>query len=154
MTISAIEVHELPEQHTAVVRHRIPMAQVSRIPEWIGHTMEAVQRAGQKPTGVPFLRPFSMDADAMDIEVGWPVPEPFSGDGEVRASSLPGGPAAVASYRGPYDQIGPTYEAILSWCRAHGRDIAGPPWESYFTDPNEEPDQTQWRTDVHFPLKR
>jgi hypothetical protein len=70
---SEIEVRELPEQHTAVVRHRISMQETSRIPEWIRLTMEAVQHAGKQPAGMPFLRTFSFESDAMDIEVGWPV---------------------------------------------------------------------------------
>lgn len=153
MTISAVELRELSEQHTAVVRHRISMQETSRIPEWIGQTMEAVQRAGQQPAGMPFLRTYSMDGATMDIEVGWPVAEPFGGDGEVRASTLPGGPAAVTSYFGPYDAIAPAYEAIQAWCAERGHEIAGPPWECYFTDPNEEPDPAKWRTDIFFPVR-
>ncbi len=86
----------------------------------------------------------------MDIEIGWPVAGPFPGDGDVQTSTLPGGTVAVASHFGPYDGIGPVYEAIQTWCREHGDEIAGPPWESYFTDPHEEPDTAKWRTDVYF----
>lgn len=153
MTTSAIEVRALPLQHTAVVRHRISMQQTERIPEWIEQTFVAVQSQGQEPTGVPFLRTFSMSAGEMDIEVGWPVAQPFTGDGEVSASSLPAGPAAVGTYFGPYEQISSVYEAVGAWCQEQGRTIAGPPWESYLTDPNEEPDPAKWRTDIHFPLE-
>jgi effector-binding domain-containing protein len=102
---------------------------------------------------MPFVRTLSFEGDAMDIEVGWPVEDPFVSDGDVSPSTLPGGPTAVASYFGPYEQIGPAYEAIQSWCKEHGYEIVGPPWESYFTDPHEEPDAEKWRTDVHFPVK-
>jgi len=94
-----------------------------------------------------------MDADGMDIEVGWPTPAPFTSDNEVQAGTLPGGSLAVASYEGPYDGVGPAYEAIQAWCAEHGHEIAGPPWESYVTDPNEEPDPAKWRTDIHFPVR-
>jgi effector-binding domain-containing protein len=153
MTLSAIAVRELSSQHTAVVRQRISMQETNRIPGWIGETMEAVQRAGQQPAGMPFVRMLSMDTDSMEVEVGWPVAAPFSGDGEVLAGSLPGGPAAVASYYGPYEGIGPAYEEMQAWCKDQGRESSGPPWESYFTDPNTEPDQSKWRTDIHFPLR-
>jgi len=153
MTLSLIELRNQPEQHTAVVRHRISMQETDRIPGWIGTTFEAIQGAGQQPAGMPFLRTLSMDADGMDIEVGWPVVAPISGDGEVYAGTLPGGHVAVASYLGPYDGIGPAYEAIQTWCSEHGHEIAGPPWESYLTDPNEEPDPAKWRTDIHFPVR-
>ncbi len=153
MTLSPIEVQIRPEQHTAVVRHRITMQETDRIPGWIGVTFEAIQQAGQQPAGMPFLRTLAMDEKGMEVEVGWPVSAPYSGKGKVQAGTLPGGPIVVATYSGPYDGIGPAYEAIQAWCAEHGHEIAGPPWESYFTDPTQEPDPAKWRTDVHFPIR-
>ena len=153
MTLSTIEVRDLPEQRTAVVRHRISLAETDQIPGWLAQTFEAVQRAGQQPAGVPFLRTLAMDGQTMEIEVGWPLPEPFNGDGEVQAATLPGGPVAVVSYFGPYEGVAPAYAALQAWCQEQGREVAGAPWESYFTDPQTEPDQSKWRTDVHFPLR-
>lgn len=153
MTISEIEVRELEAQQTAVVRRVMSLSEANRIPEWMMQTLEAVRSSGQEPAGMPFVRSFSMDVEAMDIEVGWPLAEQFAGDGEVSASTLPGGPAAVASCFGPYEEIGAAYEAIRTWCAKHGRESAGPPWESYFTDPAEEPDPAEWRTDIHFPVE-
>lgn len=153
MTLSTIEAQELAPEHTAVARLHLSMAETDRIPRALEQTMLAIQQAGQQPAGMPFVRTIAFDGGSMDIEVGWPVAEPFEASGEVTASMLPGGPAAVASYLGPYDQIAPAYEAIQAWCAEHGREIAGPPWESYFTDPHDEPDPAKWRTDLHFPLK-
>jgi len=153
MALSVIEVRDQLPQETAVVRHRLSMHEVDRIPGWIGVTFEAILRAGQQPAGMPFARTLSVDAEGMDLEVGWPVGAPFEGDAEVHGGTLPGGLLAVASYFGPYEGIGPAYEAIRAWCAEHGREINGPPWESYFTDPNEEPDPAKWRTDIHFPIR-
>lgn len=153
MTLSEIEVRSQPAQSTMTIRRRISMQETDRIPGWIGATFEAIQRASSQPTGMPFVRTLSMDADEMDIEVGWPVQAPLDGDAEVQPGTLPGGPVAVASYFGPYHEIGPAYEAIQAWCAEHDHEIAGSPWESYFTDPNEEPDPSKWRTDIHFPIR-
>ncbi|MEZ4553825.1 MAG: GyrI-like domain-containing protein [Dehalococcoidia bacterium] len=152
MTLSEIEVRTLAPQFTACVRHRIRMDEVGRIPEWIGQTMQALEGAGLEPAGMPYTRTFAMDADGMDVEVGWPVAREFAGSGEVVGGQLPGGRAAVGAYFGPYDGIGPAYEALSAWCTEHGHDITGAPWESYFTDPHEEPDPSKWRTDIAFPI--
>lgn len=152
MTLSEIAVQELPAQHTAVVRHRITMAEVQQIPGWLGTTYEAVQATGHEPAGLPFVRTLEMGEQSMDIEVGWPVEAPIATSGDVHASMLPAGPAAVGSYFGPYEEIGRAYEAIVAWCAEHGREIAGAPWESYITDPHAEPDPAKWQTDVHFPV--
>jgi effector-binding domain-containing protein len=153
MTLSAIEIRVEPEQQTAVVRHRITMQEVDRIPGWLGVTYQAIQRAGLQPAGMPFLRTLTMDANGMEVEVGWPVAAPFTGDAEVQAGTLPGGPRAVVSYLGPYDGIAPAYEALQAWCAEHGHAIAGAPWETYVTDPHAEPDPAKWRTDVSFPVQ-
>lgn len=153
MALSPIEVQVLPEQHTAVVRHRITMQETNRIPGWIGATYVALQQAGQQPAGMPFVRTLSMDAQGMDIEVGWPVSTPFGGTAEVQAGMLPGGPTVVATWTGPYEAIAPACQAIQAWCAEHGHELAGPPWESYVTDPSQEPDLAKWRTDIHFPVR-
>lgn len=116
MAISAIEPRELPEN---TLRWSGSASRSGRpsIPEWIRPTMEAVQRSGQQPAGMPFIRSFSLDGDTMDIEIGWPAAEPFRGDGDVQASKPQGGPTAVASYFGPYEEIAPAHEAIQAWCK-------------------------------------
>lgn len=154
MPISDVEIHELTEQPTAVIRTRITMQETQRVPELLQTTYEAVQRAGLQPSGPPILRTLSMADDGMEIEIGWPVATPFTAaDDLVVASSLPGGPAATLTYLGPYEGIAPAYEALQTWCAEHGREVAGPPWEVYFTDPQNEPDPARWRTDVYFPVR-
>lgn len=152
MTLSEIQIVSLQEQPTACVRRKMRPSQLGDIPELIGRTFEAVQAAGMEPAGMPYTRVHSMSVFGMDVEVGWPLAAPFPGSGDVGAGVLPGGPAAVASYFGPYEEIGPAHEAIAAWCKAHGHQVAGAPWESYFTDPNEEPDRSKWRTDITFPV--
>lgn len=153
MTLSTIEVRELEPAHTAVVRMTISTSEVDRIPRAIEQAMREIQAAGQEPAGMPFVRTLAFEEQSMDLEVGWPVAEAYTAGDEVVASELPGGPAAVASFFGAYDQIGSAYEAIEAWCAEQGREVAGAPWECYFTDPNEEPDPAMWRTDVYFPLR-
>jgi effector-binding domain-containing protein len=88
----------------------------------------------------------------IDAEIGWPLDAPLDGGTDLEARELPSGPAAVVTYFGPYDGVGEAYEAIMAWCREHGREPSGSPWESYFTDPTAEPDPAKWRTDVVWPL--
>ncbi len=153
MTLSEIAVVDLAAQPTACVRRSLKYSQTSQIPALIGEVFEALAAARIEPSGMPYTRVVSLGLLSMEIEVGWPVSSPFSGSGNVVAGSLPAGPAAVASHLGPYESIGPAHEAIAAWCKEHGHAVAGAPWESYFTDPNEEPDTSKWRTDSAFPLK-
>ena len=44
-------------------------------------------------------------------------------------------------------------EAIVAWLDREGRKPAGPPRETYLTDPGENPDPETWRTEIAQPLQ-
>ena len=66
-------------------------------------------------------------------------------------SNLPGGPAAVTTHHGRYEDLDKASKAIISWMERHGCEPAGGHWEVYFNSLAEEPDSTCWRTDVVAP---
>jgi AraC family transcriptional regulator len=53
---------------------------------------------------------------------------------------------------GPYDKLPEAYEAMELWIQSQGLIAAGPPWESYVTDPSEHPDPKDWKTEIFWPL--
>jgi effector-binding domain-containing protein len=134
---------------TLVRRARVVIAD---LPVWFGVTYEATMRraaaAGVAIVGPPFARYAEFSDDACDVEAGFPVSAPVSGEGEVVVGELPGGSAAVTWHVGAYDQIGPAYEAVEAWIVEQGGTPVGAPWETYHTDPDEEPDVSKHRTHV------
>lgn len=78
---------------------------------------------------------------------------PIKAVGEVRPSSLPGGTVATTMHVGSYDQMEPAYEALAQWVKEHGQELAGDPWEVYFSDPSVEPDPATWRTEIVQPYR-
>ena len=62
------------EQPTAVVRERVPMANLT---EFFGRAFGAVMAAAQaqhaSPTGPPFALYHGMPTDTVDVEAGFPV---------------------------------------------------------------------------------
>ncbi len=64
----------------------------------------------------------------------------------IALGTLPGGRMHRFTHRGPYEQLGQTYEAITSWLRDAGsmQDMhdwmkCSPMWEEYVTDPARTP---------------
>jgi effector-binding domain-containing protein len=47
----------------------------------------------------------------------------------------------------------PAYDAIEAWIIDQGGQPEGPAWEIYYTDPNEEPDPSNWRTEIVQPYR-
>jgi len=75
-------------------------------------------------------------------DFGVEVTRTFEAAGEVHATETPSGEAAVAVYRGPYDQMHEAYNAIGEWMAANGRESTGPSWEIY-GDPTPDPADTE-----------
>jgi effector-binding domain-containing protein len=83
----------------------------------------------------------------LSYDFGVEVTRPFASAGEVYATETPGGEAAVAIHRGPYDRMNEAYDAIDRWMEAHRRESAGHVWEIY-GDPTPDPADTE-TTIVH-----
>ena len=52
---------------------------------------------------------------------------------------------------GPYDTVGPAYEALTQYVKANGYEPAGPAYEFYFSGPETPPEEI--RTQIAFPVK-
>ena len=86
-----------------------------------------------------------------DIEVCVPVAGTLSSDAEVSTRELAGGSMAATLHQGPYDQIGPAYQAVIDWITEQGHAVAGPPREVYLNDPQAVPPE-DLLTRVEFPI--
>ncbi|MGF1667091.1 MAG: GyrI-like domain-containing protein [Acidimicrobiia bacterium] len=151
-----ITIRQLDEQPTVVMRTIVP---VESIPAFLEKAFTAVaEHIGAHDAdfaGPPFARylPVSDDFRAFEIEAGFPVASAIPGEGEIEASTLPGGEAATVTHIGPYAGMRPTYEAITDWLGAHQATPSGAPWEVYLSDPVDEPDPASWRTDIVQPYQ-
>jgi len=86
----------------------------------------------------------------MLCDFGVEVTRTFETTGEVTATETPGGEAAFAVHRGPYDRMLETHDAIRKWMAANGRESARFSWEIY-GDPTPDPADTE--TTVVYLLK-
>jgi effector-binding domain-containing protein len=89
------------------------------------------------------------DQLTVDFCVG--VTAPFTAVGAVAPLNTPGGRAAMTTHHGDYRGLGAANAAIVAWCRAHGRALAGPSWEVYG---HWHADQALLRTEVYHLLQR
>ncbi len=141
------------DQPTAVVRERVPMANLR---EFFGRAFGAVMAAAQaqntSPTGPPFAMYHGMPTDTVEVEAGFPVSPDFSAAGEVISGLLPASDAIEAVHKGPYDTLERTYALILERMSAEGMTPSETMWEFYLSDPGQEPDPAKWQTRVVWPI--
>jgi effector-binding domain-containing protein len=84
----------------------------------------------------------------VDFCVG--VTAPFEAAGVVLPLETPRGVAVMTTHHGAYGGLGRAHAAILDWCRAHDRVLAGPSWEVYG---HWHADPAQLSTDVYYLLQ-
>ena len=78
--------------------------------------------------------------------------KPFAGEGDIRASEVPGGKLGVALHTGRYSEIAPAYDALTEFVREQGYEPTGVSYEFYLNDPEETP-QEKLQTQIIFPVK-
>jgi effector-binding domain-containing protein len=73
-----------------------------------------------------------------DLEAAFPVVGDTAPESEeIKFYELPAAKVAKVLYKGPYDQIGPTYNKLFEWLKDNDKQIAGFFRECYLNDPNE-----------------
>jgi hypothetical protein len=85
----------------------------------------------------------------LDVEFGVGLTAPMAAVGAVRPVALPVGEVATTTHRGPYSELGAAHAAVVAWCRAHARALAGPRWEVY----GHWRDGEVPRTDIYYLLR-
>jgi effector-binding domain-containing protein len=133
------------------------------IPDLSDEVFAWLGERGIAPAGAPFIRYHVINMETrMDIEIGVPVDHAVPGDGRVNAGVLPAGRYAALVYTGIRNGIKGN-AALLDWgakqgfvwdrWEAENGDAFGARYESFLTDPADEPDQKKWETEVAIRLK-
>ena len=156
------QIRELLPQPSVAVRIQAPMADLdlgSLFDEHLPNIADGIADRGGQPAGPPYGRYHQWGSEVADVEIGIPVAVPI-GDfrplaqcepGEMGASQLPGGPAAVAVHVGSYEGLSATYGGLEAWIDDQERMPAAGPWESYVDD-HSEVSTDDLRTEVIWPL--
>lgn len=148
-----IRIVDHPLEQTAVMREQVPMARLTEFfPRAFGATMAAAQAQGLALAGPPFGKYYGIPGETVDVEAGFPVAGAVSDVDGVFAGTLPAGRVVQAVHVGPYDTLPDTYGEVQRWVDERGLSTQPLMWESYQTDPGEQPDPSQWQTVIVIPL--
>lgn len=132
----------------AGVRAQVPKG---RVGQEFGRYLDQVYAAGRAGAvqldgqNVFIYRGTTGNLLTVDFCVG--AKAPFTAAGAVIPLETPHGPVAMTTHVGDYGRLGDANTAILEWCRANGRTLAGPSWEVYG---HWDPDPAKLRTEVYY----
>ncbi|HNT76464.1 MAG TPA: GyrI-like domain-containing protein [Anaerolineae bacterium] len=147
------EIKDQTAQPTLAVRMTVA---VQDLPAALGASYGAIGQclamALEAPAGAPFVAYYSMDMQALDVEIGIPVARPLPGKDNVYAGEIPAGKYAACRHTGPYDTIEPAYTALTQFVIENGYEATGVAYEVYLNDPSHTPPEALM-TQILFPLK-
>jgi effector-binding domain-containing protein len=148
-----VDIVELELVHVAAVRSIVAPEDVPDfMSDALGLVAGALRDAGIGPAGPPYARYFSMSAEGLDVATGFPVAEPFGGAGVAHPDDLPAGPAAVATFVGPYEGLEAAWSALRRRIGELGLTRRDHPWEVYVVGPGSGVDEAEWRTRLVWPI--
>ena len=129
-------------------------------PETIGETIGKIlpelwchfQSNNIIPAGPPYALYRSFAPDHVDIEIGLPTADSMKGNNRIIAKKLPSGKVATRWHHGHYDGLAEAHKLLGAWLNTKGMSINGVCWEVYWTDPGDEEDPADWRTEIFWQL--
>ena len=88
-----------------------------------------------------------------DFEACFPIKKAVNKDG-IECRELPGGRFLSLVHKGPYDEVGPTYQAIISYAKDKGLEIKVPCREIYIKGPGMifKGNPKKYITEVQMPI--
>jgi len=159
MKITEPKLEDRNVQHYVGIRTQTTLQEMGTglIPRLHKEVFVWLEKQGVAP-GAPFLRFHVINMEAkLDIEMGWPLANALEGDGRITAGVLPAGRYATLVYTGLKNGI-KANKALLDWgaqkglvwdrWEAENGDAFGARFESYLTDPADEPDPAKWEIEV------
>ena len=153
---SNVATKDIPDQPVLGMRFKTSMANIGDdIGKAFGAIFGFLGEAQAAPAGPPMALYFDMEmkADNVDMEICVPVATEVPGKGDILGHVLPGGKAISILYRGAYDGIAPSYEALFAHMKENNLSPAGPAREVYLTDPSQVENPADNLTEILFPVK-
>ena len=133
------------------------------IPRLHQEAMAYMQQQNVQPDGAPIVRYNVINMETkLDVTICWPVAKTISGNGRVEPGVLPAGRYATVLYTGDYSGLRQATGNLIDWAKASGiewdrwddpnGDAFRSRYESYITDPGEEPNPAKWQTAIYIKL--
>jgi len=153
---------ERTEQPYVAIRALVTMQTLGQVvPGLHPEVRRWLRSQGLQPAGRPFFRYNVIDMDRqLEVEAGFPVAAPVSGEDQVLATVLPAGRYATLWHTGHPDGLVGASETLLDWAAQQGLawDVTSTPdgqkWgcrlEIYHDEPGQ--DMNDWKTELAFKL--
>jgi effector-binding domain-containing protein len=133
--ISKIQLFEYPEQHVLSIRKTINFSDYPAIARrsYEEIMMYAAQQGLLFSNG-PYVCYHNADLEKLDVELGFPIARPVSGDGEILGHTIPAQKVVSSIFLGAYEDTDPLLLEIMQWIAKHGLEQKGTIFNYYLNE--------------------
>jgi len=155
--IPPVEVKELPPMRIVFLRHVGPYLEVGatwgRLMAWAG--MRGLLGPNMMIIGIVHDDPDVTPPDKIRYDAAVTVNLPIQPEGEFGVADLAGGAYAIFTHKGPYEELGKTYQRIYGgWLPQSGHQLRDvPAFEQYLNSPQSARPE-DLLTLIHIPISR
>jgi effector-binding domain-containing protein len=144
--ISDAKIEYRNKQNYAAIWTNVMLKQIHvLLPPLIPEVAMWLEKKNIKPAGSPFFRYLKMDNE-LEVEIGFPVELPISGDERISPGGFLAGKYAVVKYFGHYNKLYEAHTELEKLSDKNKIKKKGGHTEFYPTDPALEPDPNKWET--------
>ena len=135
----------------AGVRAQVPPGRVAQeFGRYLDQVYAAARTGALKLDGQNIFIYRAASADELTVDFCVGITASFDPVGAVLPLETPSGVAAMTTHHGEYGRLSEATAAILAWCHANKRKLAGPSWEVYG---HWHANPAELRTDVYYLLQ-
>ncbi len=143
------ELKEMVSQAAITIRVKVAVQELPSVFEkGYKELFEYMDEMKVSPDGSPFAIYYNMDMQNLDVEYGFPLMKGLPDRGELKASETVSGKAASCIHKGPYKDLGLSYDKLLKWMEENGYKAKGVACEIYLNDPESTPSE-ELRTEIY-----
>jgi effector-binding domain-containing protein len=147
--------NQQPQIAVAIKKTAVSMENIAEVTtEGYTKIMGYLAEQGKQIADAPYLAYMNGNEDfsQFDIELGIPVAEPVSAQGEFYMSQSCEGKAITATYKGPYKDLEAAYVALMDYAKKNSLELTGVYYDYYLSNPADTP-ENELLTQVVFPIK-
>jgi effector-binding domain-containing protein len=139
----------------AIKKENATMAEISVVAtEGLQKVYGFLAQQGTEIAGAPYLAYMNGNADfsQFDVELGIPIREEITVNGEFFMSKTCVGKAITATHKGAYKDVEIAYTALMNYMAENKLESTGVYYDYYINDPADTP-ESELLTQVVFPIK-
>lgn len=150
--ISKINLFEQPEQHVLSIRTTINFNDYPDTAEQAYQKiMEYAAQNGLLLSSGPFVCYHNDNLENLDVEMGFPVARPVSGNDDIAGYTIPVQKSVSGIFLGAYEDTDPLMFEIMQWIIAHGYEPQGKIYNYYLND--DDRNASELLTQIVVPIK-